>query len=283
MGGAAAGLGGWWIGVLAVVFTPALLALARVWLAHDYYSHGFLVPLVAFWLFRARRGQLPAAGHHPLGLAVVTAMTLLYALGFLRVDPTLQGLALVGAVAGVVVERWGTAGLSTLGFPVAFLLFMVPVPPSLLTPVITWLQLTVSAWAVEVLHAWGFSVLREGNVVLLPGDERLFVSEACSGITSIVTLLPLGVVLAAFTQPTPRRRLLLVAAVIPIAMLGNLIRVIGTVAGADAFGVAAVTSGTVHDAAGLFTFVLSCLLLIGLGALLRQGQGAKGPHSSQPA
>jgi exosortase len=283
MGGSGAMRGGWWIGVLAVVFAPALLALARGWLAHDYYSHGFLVPLVAFWMFRTRRDRLPAPGSHPLGLLVVIAMALLYALGFLRVDPTLQGLALVGAVAGVVVERWGRAGLRTLWLPVAFLLFMVPIPPSLLSPAITWLQLTVSAWAVEVLHVCGYSVLREGNVVLLPGDQRLFVAEACSGITSIVTLLPLGVVLAAFTQPSRLRGLLLVAAVIPIAMLGNLIRVIGTVAGADAFGVPAVTSGTAHEAAGLLTFALSCLLLIGLGALLRRGSGARQARPSQPA
>jgi len=258
-----------WLGALAVAFTPALAALARVWLAHDYYSHGFLVPLVAFWMFQAERRSLPPAGSDRRGLVAIAAAALVYAAGFLAGDATLQGLALVGAVAGGVLRLYGPVGLRRVAFPVAFLLFMVPVPVSILNPLIVQLQLLVSTLAVEILHVFGFSVLREGNVVLLPGDERLFVDEACSGITSIVTLLPLGVVLAYFTERTAVRRLALVAAVIPFAMLGNLVRVLATVAGADAFGVERVTRGALHDSAGLLTFVFSCLLLIGFGALMR--------------
>lgn len=258
-----------WLGALAVAFTPALAALARVWLAHDYYSHGFLVPLVAFWMFQAERRSLPPAGSDRRGLVAIAAAALVYAAGFLAGDATLQGLALVGAVAGAVLRLYGPVGLRRVAFPVAFLLFMVPVPVSILNPLIVQLQLLVSTLAVEILHVFGFSVLREGNVVLLPGDERLFVDEACSGITSIVSLLPLGVVLAYFTERTAVRRLALVAAVIPFAMLGNLVRVLATVAGADAFGVERVTRGALHDSAGLLTFVFSCLLLIGFGALMR--------------
>ena len=258
-----------WLGALAVAFTPALAALARVWLAHDYYSHGFLVPLVAFWMFQAERRSLPPAGSDRRGLVAIAAAALVYAAGFLAGDATLQGLALVGAVAGAVLRLYGPVGLRRVAFPVAFLLFMVPVPVSILNPLIVQLQLLVSTLAVEILHVFGFSVLREGNVVLLPGDERLFVDEACSGITSIVSLLPLGVVLAYFTERTALRRLALVAAVIPFAMFGNLVRVLATVAGADAFGVERVTRGALHDSAGLLTFVFSCLLLIGFGALMR--------------
>jgi len=258
-----------WLGALAVAFTPALAALARVWLAHDYYSHGFLVPLVAFWMFQAERRSLPPAGSDRRGLVAIAAAGLVYAAGFLAGDATLQGLALVGAVAGAVLRLYGPVGLRRVAFPVAFLLFMVPVPVSILNPLIVQLQLLVSTLAVEILHVFGFSVLREGNVVLLPGDERLFVDEACSGITSIVSLLPLGVVLAYFTERTALRRLALVAAVIPFAMFGNLVRVLATVVGADAFGVERVTRGALHDSAGLLTFVFSCLLLIGFGALMR--------------
>lgn len=257
------------IAALALVFTPAIVALSRVWLAYDYYSHGFLVPVVAFWMFLDARRRLPAPGADPRGLLAIAAATALYGLGFLLADPTLEGLGLVGAVAGLALRLYGPAGLRRLAFPVAFLLFMVPVPQSLLTPVIVELQLVVSSVAVDTLHALGYSVLREGNVVLLPGDERLFVAEACSGITSIVTLLPLGVMLAWFTEKTLLRRGLLVAAVIPLAMLGNLVRVLATVAAANAFGVDRATEGPVHDSAGVLTFVFACLLLIGFGGLLR--------------
>jgi exosortase len=267
-----------WLAALAIAFAPALVAQARIWLARDYQSHGFLVPLVAFWMFRAQRRRLPPACSDSRGLVAIAAALSAYAVGFVAGDATLQGLALVGAVAGTVLRLYGPGGLRRVAFPVAFLLFMIPVPLPVLTPLIVQLQLWVSSAAVEILHAAGFSVLREGNVVLLPGDERLFVDEACSGITSIVTLLPLGVVLAYFTERTALRRLVLVAAVIPFAMLGNLARVLATVAGAQAFGVETVTQGALHDSAGLLTFVFSCLLLIGFGGLLRVWPGVSPPQ-----
>ena len=43
---------------IAVVFAPAVLAMAQVWTAHEYYSHGFLVPVVAWWLFASKRSEL---------------------------------------------------------------------------------------------------------------------------------------------------------------------------------------------------------------------------------
>ena len=90
-----------------------------------------------------------------------------------------------------------------------------------------------------VLHALGVPVLRDGNVMRLPGGESLFVAEACSGITSLSSLIPVGVLLARFTQTGAWRRVALVAFVVPAALLGNMIRVIATVLAADAYGVRA--------------------------------------------
>lgn len=258
------------VGLLAIVFTPALLALAEVWRSVPYYSHGFLIPLVSYAAFRPIAGRLGAVGRDPRGYLVGLAALGAYLFGLGAGSTTLQGLGLVAAVAGVVVGFWGAAGLRRLAFPVGFLLFMVPLPPELLTPLILKLQLVVSAVSVEFLHTLGYPVLREGNVLVLPGGQSLFVAEACSGITSIVTLTPLGVTLAYFTESTWGRRLVIVAAVIPLAVLGNLVRVIVTVLAAHAYGVERVTQSTLHDLAGLLTFALMCLALVAVGALQRR-------------
>jgi exosortase len=258
------------VGAVGLAFGPGLLALARVWSSTDYYTHGFLVPLVAFWLMQARLRGLPAPAAYPGGLVGLALSGLLYGAGLLLGDPSLLGLAVVAAVASLVVRFWGTAGLARLAFPVGFLGFMVPIPAVVLTPFIGGLQLAVSTVAVDLLQALGFSVVQEGNVVLLPEGGRLFVDEACSGITSLVTLLPLGAILAYFTQSTAWRRAGLLVAVVPIAMLGNLIRVLATVAAADRFGVVKATSGAIHESAGMLTFALACGLLIGFGALFRK-------------
>jgi exosortase len=256
---------------LTLAFAPALFALARVWSSVDYYSHGFLVPLVAYWIARrdGRTRLRPGDERTPAGGAVVGFAIALYAAGLAVGGAGLQGLGLIAAVAGGALYLLGRDGLRALAFPIAFLVFMLPLPSAWVTPVILDLQLLVSSAAVAVLQTSGATVAREGNVILLAGGDSLFVEEACSGITSIITLAPLAVVLAYFTQRTWWRRLALVAAVAPAAMLANLLRVVVSVIAAQHLGAERATSGTLHESAGLLTFALACLALIGLGVLLR--------------
>ena len=252
---------------LTLVFIPGLRALAGVWSSLDYYSHGFLVPIVSLWIGLSRARKLGEPRAHPVGLLWVAAALALYAGGLGFGSASTMGLAAVIAAGGVVWHFWGISGVRRLAFPLALLLFVVPIPPAVLNPVVLQLQFFVSRVAVDVLHLAGFTVLRDGNVVELPGGP-LFVAEACSGITSIVTLLPLGAVLAYFTERRLAARLALVAAVVPIAMFGNLMRVVAPVVAADALGIERATGSWLHESAGLITFTLECALLIGLGALV---------------
>ena len=259
------------LGLLALVFAPAFVPMARVWSSVEYASHGYLVPLVALWAATSKRKRLRTLpGRRDLrGLLLVAVALALHGLGVVALLPMLEGLAVVLAVAGATLYLRGPDWLSALVFPVAYLLFMVPLPEAWLLPVIVKLQLFVSSVGVEILQVAGVAVFRDGNVIELPGGESLFVAEACSGITSVITLLPLGVFLAYFTERTLGRRLVIVAAVIPLAMLGNLVRVIGTVIAAGEVGAEAATSGALHDSAGLLTYVLGCLALLGVGWLMR--------------
>jgi exosortase len=260
------------LGALALVFVPALRDLAAVWTSVEHYSHGPLVPLVAGWT-AARSPVLqrgPVSPREGRGLALIALALVAYAFGLGASLPTLEGAALVAAVAGVALHLFGRRGLARLAFPVGFLLFMVPLPPSWLAPVIVWLQLAVSSAGAALLRAGGLEVVREGNVLVLPGQVSLFVAEACSGITSIVTLAPLAVALAYLSERTLARRLVLVASVVPLAMLGNLLRVIATVLAASAFGAKPATEGPLHEAAGVLAFALSVLLLFALGSVLRR-------------
>lgn len=259
------------VGLLAVAAAPAVLAMSETWSRLDYYSHGYLVPLVALWAASAQRHVLPRLPRRRdlRGLAVLGVAGGAYVVGLGASLVWLQGLAVVVAVAGTVLFLRGPAWLRALSFSIGFLLFMIPLPDEWVTPVIAQLQLVVSVVGVELLHAMGFAVLREGNVLVLPGGEQLFVAEACSGITSIITLLPLAVFLGKFTETNTSRRIILVLAVVPVAMTGNLIRVVGTVLASARWGAENVTHGKVHDSAGLAVYVVGCLALIGIGALMR--------------
>jgi exosortase len=265
--------------LLALAFLPGGIALARVWLSVDYYSHGFLVPLFALWVAHQHghlRGRW-ALVREPRGTALLAVAIVVYALGLVSGSAAVQGVALVAAMTGGVLYLWGREQLRALVFPLGFLLFMVPLPASWLNPLIVELQLLVSSAALDLLHAFDFTIAREGNVLLLPGGQSLFVSEACSGITSIVVLTPLAVALAYLSERSWARRLAIVAAAVPAAMLGNLARVLVTAVAADAYGVERATDNALHEFAGLLTFAFSCLLLIGVGPLLRLLSRARVP------
>jgi exosortase len=263
--------------LLLVAFVPALAAMAEVWSRVEYQSHGVLVPLVSLWVALRERYAWRRLAVRPdrRGFAVLAAAGLVYVLGLGVGSPTAQGVALVAALAGGVLATRGGAWLRQLAFPLAYLLFMVPVPPAWITPLVLRLQLFVSAAAVWVLRAVGVDVVREGNVLVLPGGETLFVAEACSGVTSVITLAPLGVLLAYLSLRRPVPRALLVAAVVPLAMAGNLVRVVATVIASLHVGAAAASEGPPHELLGLLVYVVAVGLLILLAGALRRSEAPR--------
>ena len=64
--------------------------------------------------------------------------------------------------------------------------------------------------------------------------------------------------------------LILFAAVVPLAMAGNLARVVATVLVSIEIGAERATTGPLHEAAGLLTYVVACGLMLALGGLLRR-------------
>ena len=256
-----------WIAT-AVVFVPGVIALAQRWASAEYFQHGFLVPVVSLAsAHRQIRGFGPSQRHQRALVGLMLALGV-YSLGVVAAETALQGLALVGAVTSLVGYRWGVRGVRRLAFPLGFLLFMVPLPEAIVLPVVTKLQLFASAGAVGVLQVFGVTVLRDGNVMRLAGGESLFVAEACSGITSLLSLIPVGVLLARFTQTGTWQRIAVVAVVVPAALLGNMIRVIATVVAAEAYGAQRATSGSLHDSAGLLTSAFAVLLVVAIAGVI---------------
>lgn len=269
---------------LAVAFIPALGTLARVWGATEHQSHGFLVPAVAGWIAwgtRGRWGRLARATDARGAVLLALALTL-YALSLLPGAASGQGLALVAAITGAVWWREGSRRLRALAFPIAFLLFMVPIPPDWFTPFAVQLLLFVS-WAAEgVLQVLGVNMLREGNVIVLAGGAELMVAEACSGLTAILTLLPIAVLIAYLSPLSNARRVVLVALALPIAMFANLLRVVVTVLAALVWDAATVTGDPWHTLAGLLIYAVACLGLMAAERGLRPRGAASAARSGRP-
>jgi exosortase len=105
------------------------------------------------------------------------------------------------------------------------------------------------------IAAAGIPVLREGNILLLPG-RALEVAEACSGIRSLLTLIMLAIVLGYFTERRIGVRVAIVAAAVPIAVLANATRVAGT--GLMSYWISpAAADGFFHSFSGWLVFVVA--------------------------
>ncbi len=258
--------------LLGIAFVPGLLTLEKTWASVDYYSHGYLVPAVAALLAWRERDALRETPFRrsPGGLVGLVGAIGAYGAGAAAGLAQIQGVALVAALAACVLWLRGPSWLRRLAFPIGYLLFMVPLPEAWLQPLILQLRLWVTAAAVTILHAFGLPVVRDGNVIGLPGGESLFVADACSGVTSLVTLTPLAFLVAQLTERSLWRRAVIVASVVPIALFFNLVRVLGTAVAAREIGAVRATSGDLHEAAGLMVYALGCLALIGVGSLLRR-------------
>lgn len=100
--------------------------------------------------------------------------------------------------------------------------------------------------------------------------EWTIVAEACSGITSLETRVPVGVFIADFTESVTWRRAAPALAVVPIALAGALLRVILSVVLAIEVDVLFATEGPLHEWAGVAPWVLGCVCLLAFGEALRR-------------
>ncbi|MCO6451693.1 MAG: exosortase/archaeosortase family protein [Caldilineales bacterium] len=248
----------------ALVLLPTLRWLANEWWSNDYYSHGVLVPLVsAFFAWRL----LPRGERRPsnLGLFLLVAALAVYLIALFQRAYFLASFGMIGLFAGIVWYLWGGAALRRLAFPLAFLIFMVPLPfveaSSLPMAMFTG---NLSSKAVQAL---GMDVIVNGTAVTLP-NANLVVGAQCSGLRSIVALFTLVAVFAYVIDGPWYSKLLIVLAAIPIAILGNMFRVSSLLWVADNWGVDAAFT-YYHDYSGIIFFLIAFLCLILLAWLLR--------------
>lgn len=244
-------------GAVGWLYWGVLPGLVRQWATDDDYSHGFfVVPLAAFFVWE-RRDALRGASRRPslAGLALLGFGLVCFIAGQLGSELFLSRASFIVVLAGLVWFVAGTAHLRILAFPLAFLILMVPLPAIIFNHIAFPLQMLASRVGETVIAASGIPVLREGNVLLLPG-RALEVAEACSGIRSLISLVMLAVVLGYFTESRPGPRVLIALAAVPIAVVANAVRVAGT--GLASYWISpAAAEGFFHGFSGWLMFVVA--------------------------
>lgn len=259
--------------LLAAVYAPVYPRMIGDWMHDPNYSHGFLVPFISAWFVWRAWPDLVKTPVKPANAGFITLIfgLLLLAVGVMVDELYTSRISLIVILAGMVHALLGAAALRLLALPLAFLLFMVPLPYTVYDALALPLKSLVSMTATWGLKACGLPVIREGNMIIFP-NISLEVVEACSGMRSLVSLMALGTACAFLFLKSPPRRALLIALTIPIAVFTNVTRVFVTGALARHLGAAA-AEGFFHDFAGMAVFVTALALTFLAGWLLGKAPG----------
>ena len=201
------------------------------------------------------------------GLVIIAGSLALLIVGVLGAELFLSRVSLVSLLAGCIVHFLGWAHLRAMVFPVAFLFLMIPIPAILFNQIAFPLQLLASQFAAGVLQLSGVPTLRLGNVIQLP-VMTLEVVEACSGIRSLITLLTLSVIYGYLMERGTIKRVILALSAIPIAVLSNSLRIVGTGLLGE-FWDPEKAQGFFHTFSGWVIFVVSLALLFALHSLMK--------------
>lgn len=258
------------IGLLVLLlYAPLYPGLMEEWLDDPDNSHALLIPLVSLyvlWLVKDRlKGVQPAPSVFGFGLLIVSLVV--YVTSYAGDLAFPARLTFVTTLAGLVLFNYGTGGFRVLWFPILFLLFIIPVPGTVIGLVAFPLQLFVSETSARLLDLFGIPVYREGNLLQFAG-YFLEVTEGCSGIRSLVSLLALGAVAAFLESGEQWKRIVLVASTVPLALFLNIVRVTGTGIMSHAVG-PKVARGFLHDFSGFVVFGAGLLIMIAEIIVLR--------------
>ena len=278
--------GGLIVAATVLLYAPVLWRLMQQWYSDPDYSHGFLVPFLSAYLIWQRRDKLAEIVRKPSnwGMLVVLGSLGLLFLGSLGAELFLARVSIIGTICGLIIYFAGWPLLRAMSFPLAFLLFAIPIPALIYNEIVFPLQGIASRFATGFLEMLNlFPIMREGNVLIMPG-MRLEVVEACSGIRSLMSLLALAAGYGYLAEKSVPVRWFLFLAMVPLAIVSNGTRVMITALMTNYIGPKA-AEGFMHEFSGWVIFVVATALFLGLHSLtvvVRKKLGWMPPEPPKP-
>jgi exosortase len=210
-------------------YWPTLVDMVHAWEREPDYSHGYLVLPAALFFLWTRRASRPAAGAPGwvTGISLVAASLLIRLFAAVYYLESIDGWSMLLWLAGVVALLFGHAVLRWALPSIAFLVFMVPLPfriEGMLSLPLQRIATKASCWTLQL---FGQPAISEGNTIII-GDHRLEVEQACSGLRLFVSILALAFAYLILVKRTWWEKALLLASVVPIAIVANSARIVVT-------------------------------------------------------
>jgi exosortase len=250
----------------AALGLPTLATLAEGSWTQETGAHGPIVLATSAWLLWRQHALIRAEakpGSLLLALPLLVLGLAVYVFGRAYDFDTLEAGGLYAAGLSIAYAAMGARLMARLWFPFFYLAFAVP-PPRLWMDIATApLKQFVSYASTGLLHSWGLPVAREG-VTIFVAQYQLLVEDACSGMNSLIGLSAVSLLYVYLRrQSSVGYTALLVALVLPIAVLVNVVRIMTLILLTYFFG-DGVAQGFLHMTTGMVLFALALLLVFAL-------------------
>ncbi len=246
------------LGVVLVAFPTFRYIATQSWTTEQG-SHGPLVLASGAWLlFNQWRQVSHLQVRPPLWqvLTLIVPLLVLYAVAHISAVIEIEVYALYFVLVATLFAFVGFEVMKRLWFPIFYLIFVMPLPDTLVSFFTNPLKIWISSTAVSVLYALGYPIASAGVAIQI-GQYQLLVAAACAGLNSLITLSALTMFYVYLTHRSNwKYMLLLSAAVVPIAIFSNFMRVLILILITFHVGEAA-AQGFLHDFSGLVTFAIA--------------------------
>jgi exosortase len=256
---------------------------ANLWKLDEWQHCWLVLPICVFliWRQRAELSRLPLRGSS-FGFLVTLVGLFLYWAGY-RVDNYFIGIGSTFVVlAGAIIWVGGWRWMGALAFPWAFLMFAMPL--LFLESILAFrLRLIMSDASVTLLNGIGIDTVQQGTAILSAPNSLLGlprgagfsvdVADPCSGIRSLFALTMVTALYSYFAIKPLWKQWSLFACAIPLAVIGNMARImmltLGTIAVGPEIAIGSLEDPSLfHLVAGYVVFVVALAGMIGVGHLL---------------
>ena len=212
---------------VAAIMVPTMYDVARLTWTTEQGGHAPIILATGLWLlWRESRGIEARPPRHWYGFALLIPALAAYAVG--RITGILEIEAMVMYCCLVIAAYCMVGGkmIKALWFPIFFVVFLVPIPGSMLDAILFPLKTQVSFMVEFLLYNAGYPVARTG-VVLTIGQYQLLIADACSGLNSMIALSGVGLLFVFLMQSrSVPYNLLMLVSILPIAFVANICRVL---------------------------------------------------------
>jgi exosortase B len=257
------------VGLLAMYVPTYWNAWNGIWQTDDM-GHGPIILAVLAWLFWGVREKIAGATTQPrplLGWSLLAAGCVFYMFGRVFNISSVEFGSHLFVVSGLLLLLKGAGALKAAWFAVFYLVFLVPLPGSFVDAITGPLKHWISVIVVEVLFAAGYPIARTG-VMITVGQYQLLVADACSGLHSMFSLAALGTLFMFIMKRESRaHNVIMLLAILPIAFISNIIRVIVLVLVTYHLGDEA-GQGFLHGAAGMVLMLAALMFFFVLDGVL---------------